>query len=37
MVNGQYFDLEGREIPALQKGMNIVKYSDGTTKKLLKP
>ena len=37
MVNGQYFDLEGHEIPALQKGMNIVKYSDGTTKKLLKP
>ncbi len=36
-VNVQYFDFEGREIPAFQKGMNIVKYSDGTTKKLFKP
>ena len=33
----KYFDFNGREIPALQKGMNIVKYSDGTTKKLFKP
>lgn len=29
----QIFTLDGHESPTLQKGMNIVKYSDGSTKK----
>ena len=30
------FDVNGRKINSFQKGLNIVKYSDGTTKKIMK-
>ena len=30
-----YFDFGGREIPAPQKGTNIVRYADGTTQKIV--
>lgn len=30
------FDLRGRRLPALQKGMNLVRYSDGTSRVVVK-
>ncbi len=35
MTNDKYFDFGGREIPTLQKGMNIVKKANGQTVKVL--
>ena len=32
---GDIYDLNGRKLPALQKGINIIRMSDGTTKKVM--
>ena len=32
---GEVYDLSGRRLPTLQKGMNIIRMSDGTTKKVM--
>ena len=31
----QYFSLDGKKLSAPQKGINVVKMSDGTSKKVL--
>ena len=31
-----YYDLQGRKLNKPQKGINIIRYSDGTTRKILK-
>ena len=33
--NGYIYDLQGRKIAKPQKGINIIRYSDGTTRKVL--
>ncbi|MCQ2254022.1 MAG: hypothetical protein MJZ29_00830, partial [Bacteroidaceae bacterium] len=33
-ADAEYYDLNGRRIPQLQKGINIVKYGNGKTKKV---
>ncbi len=30
-----YYTLDGKQVPTLQKGVNIIRYSDGTAKKVL--
>ncbi len=39
MTDGQaeavgYYTTDGRKVPSPQRGINIVRYSDGTTKKV---
>ena len=34
--DGMWYDLNGRKQDAPQKGINIIRYSDGTTRKVLK-
>ena len=33
--DGIIFNLSGQQNPVLQKGINIIRYSDGTSKKLM--
>ena len=35
VIGSDYFDIQGRRLSAPQKGINIIHYSDGTTKKIL--
>lgn len=35
MSDSQWFDLSGRKLPAIQKGINIIRMNDGTVKKVL--
>ena len=35
-VLSQYFSLDGKQLAAPQKGVNIVKMSDGATRKVIK-
>ena len=32
---GEWFSLDGRKLGKPQKGLNIIRYSDGTSKKVL--
>ena len=33
--NNKYFDLQGRSLPSLRRGINILRMSDGSTRKVL--
>ena len=35
IIDNVIFDLQGRQLPAMQRGLNIVRMSDGTTKKVM--
>ena len=35
IVKSKYYDLNGQQIPSLQKGVNIIHMSDGTTRKVM--
>ena len=35
MNNSELYDIQGRKVTELQKGLNIIRYSDGTTRKVI--
>jgi hypothetical protein len=36
ITNNSYFDLQGRQLPTMQRGLNIVRSADGTTRKVIR-
>ncbi len=36
IMQNEYYDLQGRRVTGLKKGVNIVKMSDGTVRKIAK-
>jgi lysophospholipase L1-like esterase len=35
IINDCYYDVQGRKLPTMQRGLNIVRMSDGTTRKVM--